>query len=567
MKCRNPANVRQLFPLDGCRGFGGDVVDDAVDAADLVDDLVGDVPQEVIGEGEPVGGHAVGRNDGPQRDRILVGPFVAHDAHALDRQQDDPGLPDGVVQVRRHDPRVGSGREAHAGAVVGPQAADKDVVGLAQHAEFFFRDVADDADRQGRTRERMAANQFFLDAEGAADPADLIFEEHPQRLDDFEVHLLRQTAHVVVRLDLRGKALDARGFDDVRVDRALGQPAGVFNRPGMLVESLDEEAADELALGLGIGNPGERGKELLRGVGADDIETHVFIGFEHILELILAQQAVADEDTGQVVADGLVEEHACDRGIHAAAQAEDDLVVPESFPQFRHRGFDERSRRPVSLAAADAEGEIGQHLRAFRRVKDLRMELDRVGRLSGDLVGRVGDIGGRSDDLGAFRKPGNRVSVGHPHLRMRRDILHQGRIRTDDIQHRAAVFAGDGTLDIAAVFPGEVLGAVADAQERNLPLDAAQVHLRGVCVTHGAGTAGKDDPLDALVEGRNLVVRENFAEDVELSQPSADELGYLGTRVEDDDPFSHDNRFEDAKIRQKVYIVGENPYFCEILFG
>ena len=32
----------ESFPFDGGGGFGGDVVDDAVDAADFVDDAIGD---------------------------------------------------------------------------------------------------------------------------------------------------------------------------------------------------------------------------------------------------------------------------------------------------------------------------------------------------------------------------------------------------------------------------------------------------------------------------------------------------------------------------------------------
>ncbi len=49
-----------LFPLDCGWGFGGDVVDYAVDAADFVDYLVADFCEEFVGEVYPVGGHAIG---------------------------------------------------------------------------------------------------------------------------------------------------------------------------------------------------------------------------------------------------------------------------------------------------------------------------------------------------------------------------------------------------------------------------------------------------------------------------------------------------------------------------
>ena len=52
----------QLFPLHRCGGFGGDVVEDAVDALDLVYDAVGDLVQHLKGDAGPVGGHKVAGN-------------------------------------------------------------------------------------------------------------------------------------------------------------------------------------------------------------------------------------------------------------------------------------------------------------------------------------------------------------------------------------------------------------------------------------------------------------------------------------------------------------------------
>ena len=49
----------KLFPLDRCGGFAGDVVADAVDAADFVDDADGDAVEHVVGDAGPVGGHEV----------------------------------------------------------------------------------------------------------------------------------------------------------------------------------------------------------------------------------------------------------------------------------------------------------------------------------------------------------------------------------------------------------------------------------------------------------------------------------------------------------------------------
>ena len=123
----------------------------------------------------------------------------------------------------------------------------------------------------------MASDEFFLDAEGAADSADFVLEEHLERLDDLEVHLLRQTAYVVVGLDLGGDACDAGGLDDIRIYGALGKPAGVFNGLCVFVECLHEETSYNLSLCLRLSHSCELFQELGRCVGSDDIQTHVLI--------------------------------------------------------------------------------------------------------------------------------------------------------------------------------------------------------------------------------------------------------------------------------------------------
>ena len=72
-----------LLPLDGCRGFAGDVEADAVDAFDFVGDAAGDTLKDFVRQLDPVGGHAVLGFDGAQGDGVIVGALVAHDTNAL----------------------------------------------------------------------------------------------------------------------------------------------------------------------------------------------------------------------------------------------------------------------------------------------------------------------------------------------------------------------------------------------------------------------------------------------------------------------------------------------------
>src|SRR2546428_9502258 len=96
------------LPLDGARRLAGDVVSDAVDAGDLVDDAPADDVEEVVGEAGPVGRHGVLRRDRPEDDGVRVGPAVALDPHRADGGKDGEGLPDvaiepGLVDLLAHD--------------------------------------------------------------------------------------------------------------------------------------------------------------------------------------------------------------------------------------------------------------------------------------------------------------------------------------------------------------------------------------------------------------------------------------------------------------------------------
>ena len=66
---------------------------------------------------------------------------------------------------------------------------------------------------------------FLGQAQFLADAAHLVLEQHSQRFDQLERHILRQAAHIVVCLDrarVRGILIAGR-LDHVGVERALRQ--------------------------------------------------------------------------------------------------------------------------------------------------------------------------------------------------------------------------------------------------------------------------------------------------------------------------------------------------------
>ena len=95
-----------------------------------------------------------------------------------------------------------------------------------------------------------------------------------------------------------------------------------------------------------------------------------------LLALVQPEQAVIDEDAGELVADRAVDQRRRDRRVHAAGESADDaLVGADQLADPGDLGLDEVARRPVGRAAADLEEEVGEDLAAARRVRHLGMEL------------------------------------------------------------------------------------------------------------------------------------------------------------------------------------------------
>src|SRR5206468_2774363 len=97
-------------------------------------------------------------------------------------------------------------------------------------------DCSNDADGQAWTREGMAPYPFFRQAKCHAYLANLVFEEHAQRLNQFERHLCGQPSNVMVCLDARcGRCcIMAGALDDVGVECSLGQEG---DRPTLFFQS------------------------------------------------------------------------------------------------------------------------------------------------------------------------------------------------------------------------------------------------------------------------------------------------------------------------------------------
>lgn len=139
-----------LFPLDGGGGLGGDIVDDTIDALHLVDDAGGDLVQHIVGDTGPVGSHEVAGGDGAERQGVIVGAAVAHDAHGAGIGEDGKVLVDVLVLAG------------------GGDLLPVDGVGIPEGVQLLLGQIADDPDGQAGTGEGLAHDQVFRQAQLAA---------------------------------------------------------------------------------------------------------------------------------------------------------------------------------------------------------------------------------------------------------------------------------------------------------------------------------------------------------------------------------------------------------------
>src|SRR4029453_12383543 len=261
----------------------------------------------------------------------------------------------------------------------GPNFFFDDRVRCLHDGDAFGGDGAEDADGEAGAGERGAADEGGRDAEHDAEVAHFVFEQLAQRLDELEAHALGQAADVVVALDGLRRPFERHRLDDVGIERALGEKADVAQLLGLFLEYLDEGDADDAPLLLRVFDAAQAIEEALRGVDGFDAEVKgVAEELHDALGLAAAQDAVFDEDAGELIADGAVHERRRHRRVDAAAQPAHHAGRPDAGADALDLALDEILHRPVGLGVADAEDEVLEQLAAARRVRDLGVKLDRV---------------------------------------------------------------------------------------------------------------------------------------------------------------------------------------------
>jgi hypothetical protein len=113
---------------------------------------------------------------------------------------------------------------------------------------------------------------------------------------------------------------------------------------------------------------------------------------DDLFRLAQPQKAVIDEDAGELVADGFVDQDGGDRAVDPAGQAADDLGVADLVADLADGFLAVGAHRPVALEPGQAD-EVFVELRALGGVVDLGVELHGVEPAGGSAVMAKGALG------------------------------------------------------------------------------------------------------------------------------------------------------------------------------
>ena len=242
---------------------------------------------------------------------------------------------------------------------------------------------------------------------------------------------------------------------------------------------------------------------------------------------------MVDEDTGQLVADGTLDEGCGNGRVHAAGEAADNPGIADLLADAVHLLLKDVARGPVRFQLGALEEEVFQHLLAVGGVLHLGVPLHAVQALL--LVGECGNFRARrgGQHLEALGSLVDGVTVAHPGVLVLGHSVQDGTAFAQDGGLGGAVLPQAGLVHLAAEGVGHGLEAVADAEDRDAGLEKVGADARGAVRVNAGGAAGEDD--GGWVLGQELLsavgMRNHFRIHIRFPDAAGNQLRVLGTVV------------------------------------
>ena len=269
----------------------------------------------------PISCHAIHTRYGTKGHHALVGTFVAHYAHRLNRKQHGSGLPNLIVKT------------------ISTETFDEQKVHFLQNSDLFGGHITQNTNAQAGAGERMTTQQRLGQAQRPANRPNLVFEKRIERLHHVQFHEIGQAPHVVVRFDGGRWAFYGYRFDYVGINSALTEPGNVFEQVCFVVEHVDERLANGFTLGFGIGETRECRVKQVFGINSLDVQAEGVIALQYLLELAFAKQAIIHKNTVQILPNGPVNERCRYRRIDSPGKSHHDLIITQFGSEIGNGGI------------------------------------------------------------------------------------------------------------------------------------------------------------------------------------------------------------------------------------
>jgi Zn-dependent M28 family amino/carboxypeptidase len=109
----------------------------------------------------------------------------------------------------------------------------------------------------------------------------------------------------------------------------------------------------------------------------------------------------------------------------------------------------------------------------------------------------------------------------------------------DSTEVGTAVFAVFGRMDFSSVLVGHQLSAIADTEHRVFFAESRKIRVGGRFVANRIRASGKNYAFEVGPKSGNFIVRVDFAVDIEFPDAAGNQLGILGSEIEDQNHFMH----------------------------
>jgi len=163
------------------------------------------------------------------------------------------------------------------------------------------------------------------------------------------------------------------------------------------------------------------------------------------------------------------------------------------------------------------------------------MELDRIDLPCFIGDGRIGGVLAGANDLEALRQTLRAIPVAHPDNALIGNTVEKPRLSLD-FEFGLAVLMVIGRHDLSAKMLRDQLHPVADTQNRQAQIPDPFVRMIRIFGINRSRTAGEDDPFGAagLDVCQRFAIRNHLGIDTAFTEFAGDELGVLGTEIEDE---------------------------------